>query len=202
MEINSEVIRGCEITNEGTTCFIMRAENGAAFKVYKNALGYIAGNSEYDMDEGYVMGRLSHIVSQRDSVKKTQLPSDILFCNGKAVGIKMPYYENAQTLRDYLISNPDVDLGEVKNEVHGIVGELIEHGIVPADPHFENFLVTFDETGKRKLNMVDVDDHYVSVYPEGAKRGLSYDIDVSACYRVIDLSIEDVNSKRNGSIHN
>ena len=50
--------------------------------------------------------------------------------------------------------------------------------------------------------MVDVDDHYVSVYPEGAKRGLSYDIDVSACYRVIDLSIEDVNSKRNGSIHN
>ena len=127
------------------------------------------------------MERLSYIVSQRDSVKKTELPSDILFCNGKPVGIKMPYYENAQTLRDYLISNPDVDLGEVKNEVHGIVGELIEHGIVPADPHFENFLVTFDENGKRDF---------------------AYESEVSTCYRVIDLSIQDVNSKRNGSMHN
>ena len=97
--------------------------------------------------------------------------------------------------------NPDVDLGEVKNEVHGIVGELIEHGIVPTDPHFENFLVTFDETEKRKLNMVDVDDNYVSIYPDG-KRDFFYQSEVSTCYRVIDLSIDDVNSKRNGSIHN
>lgn len=201
MEINSEMIKDCEITNEGTTCFIMRNENGEAFKVYKGALGYIAGNSEYDLEEDYTMERLSHIVSQRDSVKKTQLPSDILFCNGRPVGIKMPYFENAQTLRDYLISNPDVSLDEVKSEVHGIVGELIEHGIVPTDPHFENFLVTFDENGKRKLNMVDVDDNYVSIYPNG-KRDFFYQSEVSTCYRVIDLSIEDVNSKRNGAIHN
>lgn len=179
----------------------MRNENGETFKVYKNALGYIAGNSEYDMEENYVMERLSHIVSQKDSVKKIQLPSDILFCNGHPVGIKMPYFENAQTLRDYLVSNPDVNLDEVKSEVHGIVGELIEHAIVPTDPYFENFLVTFDENGKRRLNMVDVDDQYVSIYPNG-KRDVFYDSEVSTCYRVIDLSIQDVNSKRSGSIHN
>jgi hypothetical protein len=41
--------------------------------------------------------------------------------------------------------------------------------------------------------MVDVDDNYVSIYPNG-KRDFFYKSEVSTCYRVIDLSIEDVNS--------
>ena len=51
MEINSDTISSCEVTNEGTTCFIMRDESGNAFKVYKRALPFIAGTGEYDLDE-------------------------------------------------------------------------------------------------------------------------------------------------------
>lgn len=195
MEVSKEMIQGCEIVNEGTTSFILRNNTGAAFKVYKREMAYIAGNSEYSGEKDSTLSRLSYIVSQQDKVKKTKLPNEVLTFNGCPVGTQIPYFENAVTLKSYLEDNPETDLEEVKGEMFGIVGELIEHGIIPTDPHFENFLVTFDEEGKRQINMVDVDDVYVSIYSNG-KRDVFYDSEVAACYRVLDLSFESIRSKR------
>lgn len=71
---------------------------------------------------------------------------------------------------------------------------MITNGIVPIDPHLENFLVCYNEDGTFKINMIDTDDQYISVYPDN-KRDVWYESEVNACYRVIDLSFEELKKK-------
>lgn len=48
--------------------------------------------------------------------------------------------------------------------------------------------------------MIDTDDYYVSVYPDN-KRDVWYNSEVSTCFRVIDLSFEEIkNNKKNNRI--
>ncbi len=144
------------------------------------------------MDEKETLDRLNYIVSKRSEIFLTDLPNNILTFKGKPVGVPIKYYNNSISLKDYLIENySDENIETIKNQVLNIVGELIEKGIVPTDPHFENFLVCYNDDGSYRLNMIDVDDQYISVYPDG-KKNVWYNGEVNACYRVIDLSIEEL----------
>ena len=190
MEITSDFVKESNILNEGTTCYIMQHGDITAYKLYKGALEYITQNDDYRLDENETLNRLNYIVSKRKDITLTDLPSEIVTCNGKPVGVLITYYSNSISLKDYLTENySDENMKRVKQQMLSIVGELIENGIVPTDPHFENFLICYNEDGSYKLNMIDIDDQYVSVYPEN-KRDVWYESEVGTCYRVIDLSFE------------
>jgi len=196
MEITSEFIKKSRILSEGTTSYILKHESGIIYKLYKGSMDYIIKNGEYELNENETKNRLNHIINKKESVYLTDLPSEILTCNGKPVGVKIAYYKDSITLKEFLINNPDVEMFEIKQEVLKIVDELIKNGIVPTDPHLENFLVCYDNDGKYKINMIDTDDIYISAYPDG-KKDVWYESEVSACYRVIDLSFDEImNSKK------
>lgn len=194
MEITKEYLSQSKVINEGTTCFIMKHESGDVFKIYKSAKDYVEGTKEYDLEEDYILNKLNYIVSMKDEVFLTDLPNEVLLNNGKPVGVKMKYYDNVISLKEFLLNN-DVNLEYIKQELLKIVNELISKGIIPTDPHFENFMVTFNDLGDFRINMIDVDDFYVSVYPNG-KRDVFYNSEVSTCYRVIDLAFDDLKQNK------
>lgn len=191
MEITQKFIQESQIKNEGTTSYIMEHKSGVVFKLYKSLFDYIFKNADYALEEIEVRNRLNYIVSKKNDVKLTNLPQDILTFNGKIVGVAIEYLEGCITLSDFLKENSEIDLDKIKEEILKIVEELIANGIIPTDPHFENFLISFCEDGTYKLNMVDTDDIYVSVYPNN-KRDVWYESTINSCYRVIDLSFEKV----------
>lgn len=197
MEITRNIIRESKILNEGTTCYIMQYGNLVTYKLYKGAIEYIVGNGEYKLDEKETLNRLNYIVSKKNDVLLTELPKDILIFNGKPVGTEITYYDNSICLKNYLSENySDEIISKVRQEIMSIIDELIKNGIVPTDPHFENFLVCYKNDGTYKLKMIDTDDQYISIYPDG-KKDVWYESEVSTCYKVIDLSFEQLNNKKN-----
>ena len=195
MEITQKFIEESQIKNEGTTCYIMEHKSGVAFKIYKVLFDYIFKNENYELDEREITERLNYIVSKKEDVKLTKLPQEILTFNGKIVGVAIEYLEGSITLGDFLKETPEIDLAKVKDKVLEIVEELIANGIIPTDPHFDNFLISFCEDGTYKLNMVDIDDGYVYVYP-GGKKDIWYESAVNTCYRVIDLSFKKIGEEK------
>ena len=196
MEITKEIIQRSKVINEGTTSFVMEFDNRITYKIYKETLEYIGGKKEYSLNEKITATRLNYIVSKKDDVKLTDLPSKVLTYKGKPVGVALEYYNDCTTLEDFFKeNNSEENIDSVKKQINAIVAELIEHGIVPTDPHFGNFLVKYNLDGSYVLKMVDTDDQYVSVYPNG-KRDVWYESEVNACYRVIDLSFEELNKNR------
>lgn len=195
MVISREFISSLEIVNEGTSCFIFKTEDNKYFKIYKSSLRYINGIDDYDDKE--IKSKIEYLISKKEEIKNTLMPLDKLMFNGKIVGVELNYMVNSITLREYLVNNKDIDLNMIKSRVLEIVYELINHGIVPTDPHCDNFLVSFLDTGQVDIKMVDVDDQYVSVYPEKEK-SIWYESEVSAALRVIDLSFSEIEKKRNG----
>lgn len=197
MEITKDIIKESKILNEGTTSYIMKYGDSIIYKLYKSAIEYIGSNGEYRLEENETMNRLKYILSKRNDITLTDLPSDILIYNGKPVGIPITYYKNSITLKEYLEENySEENILAMKQQVLNIVNELIKNGIVPTDPHLENFLVCYNEDGSYKLNMIDIDDQYISIYPDN-KRDVWYESEVSTCYRVIDLSFEKlINNKK------
>ena len=81
-----------------------------------------------------------------------------------------------------------------KPRLYEIVGEMIEHNIIPTDPNFENFMVRFNN-GEPEIVMVDVDDIYVDVYPPG-KSEVFKSGSIHSCYNVIDLSFQSLSIKK------
>lgn len=196
MEITSDFIKESNILNEGTTCYIMQHSSKAVYKLYKGAIDYISQKGEYKLDENETLNRLNYIVSQQKNIYLTDLPSDILTCNGKPIGVPINYYSNSISLKDYLTENySNENICLMKQKMLSIVDELIENGIVPTDPHFENFLVCYNEDGSNKLRMIDVDDQYISIFPNN-QRDVWYESEISACYRVIDLSFEELKKSK------
>jgi len=192
VEITSDFIKESNILDEGTTCYIMRHSSSLVYKLYKGAIEYIARKGEYKLDEKETLNRLNYIVSKREDVSLTDLPREILTCNGKPIGVSINYYANSINLKKYLIENySEENINLMKQKMLSIVNELIEKGIVPTDPHFENFLVCYNEDGSYKLNMIDTDDQYISIFPNN-QRNVWYESEVSACYRIIDLSFEEL----------
>ena len=194
MELNKTFVKNSNVLASGTTSYIMTSENGITYKLYKATLDYICNDGEYQLDKENVLERLNYIISKKNDVLLTCLPNDILMYKGNPVGVQITYFDNSITLEEYLINNKDVDLLQLKQQLLKIVEELIQNGIIPTDPNFKNFLVCFDEMGKRKINMVDVDDVYVSIYPDN-KRDVWYESEVFACYRCIDLSFDNLGYK-------
>lgn len=197
MEITADFIKHSKTINEGTTCYIMMHESNITYKLYKRAVDYILKNSEYELEENETLNRLNYIVSKKKDVKMTDIPDDILTFKGKAVGVPLTYYSNGISLKDYLMDNKDnVDVDLIKQKIIDIVNELINNGIIPTDPHLDNFLICYNDDGSYEIKMIDVDDQYISIYPDN-KRDVWYDSEVAACYRVIDLSFEQIyNSSR------
>lgn len=196
MEITSNFIKESNLLNEGTTSYIMQHDSAIAYKLYKGSIDYISQRGEYKLEENETLERLNYIISKRKDITLTDLPSEILTCNGKPVGVAITYYSNCVTLKDYLIENyTDDNINLAKKQMLGIVNELIVNGIVPTDPHFDNFLVCYNEDGSYKLNMIDTDDYYISIYPDN-KRDVWYEAEVDACYRVIDLSFQELEKSR------
>ena len=190
MEITKEIIKDSQVLHEGTTCYIMQYNDAVTYKIYKGAIEYIAERGEYKLDENETQRRLNYLVSKRNDVTLTDLPSNVLTFNGKAVGVDITYYKNSMTLKDYLVeNNTKENILFMKQQTLQIVNELITNGIVPTDPHLENFLICYNNDGSYKLNMIDTDDQYISVYPNN-KKDIWYEAEVEACYRVIDLSFE------------
>ena len=89
----------------------------------------------------------------------------------------------------------DDNINLAKKQMLGIVNELIVNGVVPTDPHFDNFFVCYNEYGSYKLNMIDTDDYYISIYPDN-KRDVWYEAEVDACYLVIDLSFQELEKSK------
>lgn len=195
MEITNDLINKSSILAEGTTSYIMQHESGITYKLYKGAINYISGKSEYPFDEQMTSKRLNYIISKQHDVTLTDLPHEIMSYNNKPVGVSVTYYDNGCTLKNYLENKSNVDLSLIKQTLTNIVGELIEHGIVPTDPHFENFIVCYDKNENSIIKMIDLDDNYVSVYPE-QKRDVWYETEKETCYRVIDLSFENLNNAK------
>ena len=197
MESTADFIKHSKTINEGTTCYIMMHESNVTYKLYKRAVDYILKNSEYELEENDTLNRLNYIVSKKRDVKMTDIPDDILTFKGKAVGVPLTYYSNGISLKDYLMDNKDnVDVDLIKQKIIDIVNELINNGIIPTDPHLDNFLIIYKDDGSYEIKMIDVDDQYISIYPDN-KRDVWYDSEVAACYRVIDLSFEQIyNSSR------
>lgn len=196
MQITQKFIQESQIKNEGTTSYIMEHKSGLVFKIYKSLFDYIFNNAEYALEEVEVRNRLNYIVSKRNDVKLTKLPQDTLCFNGKIVGVTIEYFESGITLFEFLKDNLDVDLFVLKERILKIVDELIENGIIPTDPHFENFVITMNEDGTYQLNLIDTDDIYISVYPNG-HRDVWYDSQKNACYRVIELSFKEIIEMKN-----
>ena len=174
MEFTKEFFSESKIISEGTTSYILQHKTGIVCKLYKGAVDYIFKNGDYLLDEKDVFNRLKYILSKKNDVILTDLPNEILIYDGKPVGVVIEYYENSITLKDFFDNN-DIEIEKIKNKVIEIVEELIENGIVPTDPHFENFLVSFDEDGNYSINMVDIDDntsHFFSIGMQNFCRGL------------------------------
>ena len=190
IEINKEILDNSTFLTEGTTCIIVRAENGDVYKVYKQALDYIKGSGIYNLELEYEKERLEFIVGHKDKIKLSRMPDAILSVGGKPVGVKIQYYDNCITLQEYLEQNPDIDMDEVKARLHAIVGEMIEHNIVPTDPNLKNFMVRFID-GEPEIVMVDVDDMYVDAYVPG-KSEIFKSGSISTCYNVIELSFQNL----------
>lgn len=189
-EITKEVLESSSFLAEGTTCIIIRTEEGEAYKIYKQAIDYIKGSGIYNLELEYEKERLEFIVSHKDEIKNSRMPDAILSVDGKPVGVKIEYYDNCVTLLEYLQKNPEIDLDVVKNKLHDIVGEMIKYNIIPTDPNFENFMVRLDRE-EPEIVMVDVDDIYVDVYPPG-KSEVFKESSIHACYNVIDLSFQSL----------
>lgn len=193
-EITKEVIENSTFLAEGTTCLIVRTSSGEVYKIYKQALDYIKGSSIYNLDLEYETERLEFIVSHKDKIKNVRMPEAIVSFDGKPVGVKIEFYDNCITLLEYLEKNPETDLENVKARLYEIVGEMIEHNIIPTDPNFENFMVRFNN-GEPEIVMVDVDDIYVDVYPPG-KSEVFKSGSIHSCYNVIDLSFQSLSIKK------
>lgn len=193
-EINKEILDKSTFLAEGTTCIIVRAENGDAYKIYKQSLDYIKGSGIYNLDLAYEKERLEFIVGSKDKIKLSRIPSAILSCDGKPVGVKIEFYDNCMTLQEYLEQNPNTDLEVVKTKLYEIVGEMIENNIIPTDPNFQNFMVRLDKE-EPEIVMVDLDDIYVDVYLPG--KNLTFkESSIHACYNVIELSFQSLNIQK------
>jgi len=196
MEISKEFIYKSKVISGGTTSYIMQHETGVVYKLYKSTIGYILRNDKYGVNEKETLDRLNYIISRKAHVSLTDLPNELLTYGGKPIGVGINYYKDSITLKEFLSGDFDADYTLIKSEVINIVNELIENGIVPTDPHFENFLITFNDKGDYKIHMIDVDDIYVSVYPDSVK-DVWYESEVETCHRVIDLSFQELeNNKR------
>lgn len=195
MQITKEILEKSKVINEGTTCYIMQY-GPTTYKVYKGTIKYINGTGEYGLEEKEVSNRLNYIVSKKKDVVLTDLPTDVMIYDEKPVGVVINYYNNSVTLKDYLLENGTEEITNMmRQQVLNIVEELIKNGIIPTDPHLDNFLVCYKEDGSFELKMIDTDDQYISIYPDN-KRDIWYDSEVSACYRVIDLAFEDLKNKK------
>jgi len=199
MEITKDIIKESKILHEGTTSYIMQYKD-LTYKIYKSAFAYVIQNEEYKLEEKETLNRLNYVISKRKDVTLTDLPSDLLTHNGKPVGVTITYYEKGITLKDYLIENySDENIRLIKKRILNIIKELIENGIIPTDPHLENFLIYHNDKGSYEIKMIDTDDQYISVYPNN-KKNVWYESELSTCYRVIDLSFENLTSKKNRTI--
>ena len=137
-------------------------------------------------------GKINIYCLKKNDVILTDLPNEILTYNGKPVGVLINYYKESISLNDYLLTNNSENvLRSVRKQILIIVNELINHGIIPTDPHFDNFVVCFNDNGTCTLKMIDTDDQYISIYPNN-KRDVWYQSQLSACYRVIDLSFDNL----------
>ena len=195
MEITADFIKDSRIINEGTTSYIMIHKSNIVYKIYKRTIDYILNGTDYELEED-TLNRLKYLVSKKDDVSMTDLPSGLLTCRGKAVGALIKYYENSIDLKSFLKENiKSVDLEFFKKRVTEIVEELIRNGIIPTDPHLGNFLVCFKEDGSYDIKMIDADDHYVFIYPDN-KKDVWYDSEVDSCYRVIDLAFKELTDIR------
>lgn len=199
MEITKEILKESKIIHKGTTSYIMQYKN-LTYKIYKGAFDYIITNTEYNLEEKETLNRLNYLVSKRKDITLTDLPSDLLTYNGKPVGVEITYYKKGITVQDYLKENyTEENVRLIKKQILKIIKELIENGIIPTDPHLENFLVCQNEIGSYEIKMIDTDDQYISVYPNN-QRDVWYESEISTCYRVIDLSFENLANTNKGTI--
>lgn len=195
MEITRQILEKCKGLHMGTTSFILRY-NGSTFKIYKSTLEYMEYGGEYKLDEKETLNRLNYIISKQNDIKLTDMPNEILTFGGKTVGVKIKYYADCITLLDYFSQNGlDENTELIKQKVYEIVEELIHNGIIPTDPNFGNFVISFNPDKSFNIHMIDIDDQYVSVYPDG-KKDVWYDADVNACYQILNLSFNNIGKKK------
>ena len=186
MDVDSSILTGSKIINEGNNSYIVRDRNGNTYKLYKETIAYLCDNGEYSLNLDEVKSRLEGLVSKRKFVKKSKLPLQVLEHNGCSVGVQIDYVDNCISLEEYLLSNRDVDLEQVRSVVIRAVDELVSNDIVPTEPNFGNFLVR-NKNDKREIIPIGLDNPSVKVYSENVDNVFK-ESDINICYKIIDLS--------------
>lgn len=160
-EINGDVLFSAKIIHEGANAYIIRTNDNNVYKIYKRAFD----NGENVLTVDDYKKRLEYIISCRDKIKGSILPKKILIYNGYLIGVEIEYFDDCITLREYLTSNHDIDLVRMKKDILNKLKELIDCGIVPTDPHFENILVR-EKNGQWEIFLIDLDDIDVLIFSD------------------------------------